>query len=88
MPQLYLTSIAGAPVRRLVGFDSVALAPGETRTVSFDLDPRLLAGWADGGWTIVPGRYGFALGDSADSLGSTVERALPGRRLAAGSLRK
>lgn len=86
-PQLYLTSINGKPVRRLVGFDSLTLAPGETRTMSFDVDPRLLAGWADGGWRIAPGRYGFALGYSANTLEPTVEPVLSGRHLAAATVR-
>ncbi|PMX28299.1 hypothetical protein C1Y26_35055, partial [Pseudomonas sp. MPR-R2A7] len=69
-------------------FDTLTLAPGETRTMSFDVDPRLLAGWADSGWRIAPGRYGFALGYSATTLEPTVERVLSGRHLAAATVRQ
>jgi len=48
MAQLYLrldgTSIA-MPVRMLKGFQSVSLAAGETRKVTFDLDANALAFW-------------------------------------------
>src|SRR5215471_13213793 len=48
MAQLYLrldgTSIA-MPLRMLKGFQSVTLAPGETRKVSFDLDAEKFAFW-------------------------------------------
>jgi beta-glucosidase len=48
--QLYVglrgTSVA-QPVRALAGFRSVALAPGETRKVSFDLGPAAFALWND-----------------------------------------
>jgi beta-glucosidase len=81
VPQLYLISAAGKPVRRLVGFSKVHLRPGETRKMSVEIDPRLLANWSDGGWTIAGGSYGFALGTSADELGPIVEVKLPRRRL-------
>jgi beta-glucosidase len=46
--QLYVrlqgTSVA-QPVRALKGFQHIALAPGETKTVKFDLEPDTLAIW-------------------------------------------
>ena len=46
--QLYLTppARAGAPLRSLEGFERVALAPGQRKTVSFRLEPRQFAGQA------------------------------------------
>jgi beta-glucosidase len=49
--QLYVglrgTSVA-QPVRALAGFQRVALAPGETRKVSFELGPEAFALWNSG----------------------------------------
>src|SRR5215470_6899703 len=60
MAQLYLrldgTSIA-MPVRMLKGFQSVTLAPGETRKVTFDLDAKTFAFWgADNTFGVEPAR--------------------------------
>jgi beta-glucosidase len=48
--QLYVrlqgTSVA-QPVRALKGFQRVALAPGETKTVRFELKPEAFALWND-----------------------------------------
>lgn len=47
--QLYLHQRSGTsarPLRELHGFERVALRPGETRTVTFDLQPRDLAYWS------------------------------------------
>jgi beta-glucosidase len=60
MAQLYVrldgTSIA-MPVRMLKGFQPVALAPGETRKVTFDLDAETFAFWgADNTFAVEPAR--------------------------------
>jgi beta-glucosidase len=71
VPQLYLISAAGAPLRRLVAFKRVELAPGERRSIEVAVDPRLLARWdvKHHRWWITQGAYVFALGDSATNLG-------------------
>ena len=81
VPQLYLVSAAGARVQRLAAFEKVALRPGENRTVSLTIDPRLLASWTEKGWHIKTGSYGFALGSSADNLGPVVTIKLTERFL-------
>ncbi len=53
--QLYIHQRAGSasrPVRLLKGFERIALAPGETKTVSFVLGKDELSYWssATGGW--------------------------------------
>jgi beta-glucosidase len=84
VPQLYLVSITGRVVKRLVGFSRLSLAPGESREASLQIDPRLLAHWdeAHRRWQIAAGRYAFALGDSSEALGETTEVSLQARRLA------
>jgi beta-glucosidase len=70
VPQLYLVSANGQKKQRLVGFDRVDLAAGKSKTVTVTLDPRLLAEWESGKWQIAAGAYGFALGTSAETLGT------------------
>lgn len=71
--QVYLVSRDGQAKQRLVGFQRVELAAGETRKVSVAFDPRLLADWKDGAWTIPAGDYAFAVGEDAEKLGPLVK---------------
>lgn len=72
VPQLYLTTAAGEPRLRLLGFERVVLAPGETRRVTLTADPRLLARFDGpagvGEWQVAGGAYEVALGSSAGTL--------------------
>ncbi|MEW9856591.1 beta-glucosidase family protein [Novosphingobium sp. M1R2S20] len=77
--QLYLVSQAGQPQQRLIGFQRVELKAGETKQVTVNIDPRLLADWKNGGWHMPAGKYSFAVGKSADRLGPVTEISLPGR---------
>jgi beta-glucosidase len=70
--QLYLTGRAGEPKRRLVGFGRVDLAPGASGNVTMTIDPRLLADWKDGRWSIPAGDYTFAVGSDAERLSTPV----------------
>ena len=77
--QVYLVSRNGAAIQRLVGFQRVDLAVGESRKVSLTIDPRLLADWTAKGWHLNAGRYGFALGDDAAHLSAPVTATEPAR---------
>ena len=74
--QVYAAPAAGgweAP-KRLVGFAKVDLAPGQSKSVTVDVDPRLLANFDDSGraWRVSGGSYKLMLGaSSADLRGST-----------------
>ncbi|MFC3173565.1 beta-glucosidase [Novosphingobium bradum] len=68
--QLYLVDRNGKPCLRLAGFQRVDLQPGERKTVSLAIDPRLLADWKDGKWAIAGGTYAFALGENAEAIGA------------------
>ena len=81
VPQLYLVGRDETRVQRLVGFQRVALAPGESRELRFTPDPRLLAQFSQGGWRIDAARYRFAVGHSATDLATPLELRLPARRL-------
>ena len=80
--QVYASPSAGgweAP-KRLVGFAKVDLAPGESKSVDVDVDPRLLATFDEPGraWRIAGGQYRLMLGASAADLRSnTVVNVAP-----------
>ena len=67
-----LPASTGEPSKRLVGFERVSLAPGQSRTVDLTLsradlaDLRLLQYW-DGRWKTASGRYGIVVGGSSDT---------------------
>ena len=81
VPQVYLVARKGKPLQRLVGFEKVQLAPGQSTTISMKVDNRLLADFVDGGWDIPSGRYGFAVGHSAATLGPVSEIVIRGHKL-------
>ena len=55
------------PVRELKGFERVELAPGEEKTVRFELDDRSFAIWNDG-WKIPGGAYAIQIGASGQDI--------------------
>jgi beta-glucosidase len=68
VPQLYLTFAAGDERMRLLGFERVELAAGESRAVTLTADPRLVARYdADTGeWHVAAGAYRVMVGRAAD----------------------
>ncbi|MFC4594583.1 beta-glucosidase family protein [Sphingobium tyrosinilyticum] len=79
VPQLYLVDRNGEKLQRLVGFQKVVLVPGESRTLTLDVDNRLLADWKDGSWSIAGGRYSFVLSESAAKFGKPVIVRVPAK---------
>jgi len=80
--QLYmrdpLASVA-RPKLELRGFERVTLAAGETKTVTFTLDPAQAAIWHPGaGWTVEAGQLDFMVGASSEDLRSKVSVTLAG----------
>jgi beta-glucosidase len=69
-PQVYLTSASGKTLQRLIGFDKVALAPGETRRVTLTADARVLANFdaKANRWNLTGGDYQVAVGASSADL--------------------
>jgi beta-glucosidase len=61
---------ANEPPRQLKGLSKVALAPGETRRVSMQLDATAFSHWepARGQWVASPGDYKIWVGDSSRDL--------------------
>jgi beta-glucosidase len=75
VPQLYLT----APRTRLLAFERVELEPGESRRVTLTAEPRLLARFRDGRWTIDAGDHEVAVATAADAPVLTGRATLTGR---------
>jgi len=61
------------PLRRLQGFERIALRPGESRTVRFEVPADRLAHWDEerGAYRREPGNYEFAVGRSSVDLRAT-----------------
>jgi beta-glucosidase len=80
VPQVYLTSLAGAPELRLIGWEKLALAPGESRKVTMTADRRLLGRFDDKAhlWRVPAGRYEVGLGTSAANLGARATATMAG----------
>lgn len=68
------------PLRELKGFARVDLAPGESRTVTFTLDDRSFAVWADG-WKISAGTYTVQVGASSEDIQLSAELPVAGEQL-------
>jgi beta-glucosidase len=83
--QLYASDVDASvrrPLRWLVAFEKVALAPGERRTVRFDVPARALSFWdvAGKGWRLEPGRFELAAARSSRQFvaSAAVEIVNPG----------
>jgi beta-glucosidase len=65
--------------KRLVAFGKVDLAPGASRVVDVDVDPRLLATFDEAAhaWRIAPGNYILSVGASSRDLRSNTTVKLP-----------
>jgi len=76
--QVYVR-VPGAKSARLAGYAKVFLKPGEDRTLSIPLEPKLLADFDAGkhGWVIRGGQYSVSEGRSSDDLGKPVNVQLP-----------
>jgi beta-glucosidase len=76
-----LPAAAKEPPKRLVGYEKLILAPGESREVTVDVDPLFLTVYdeQENRMRVVPGRYSFAVGGSSQSVSLKQEVELPGQ---------
>jgi len=65
-----LPSASGEPFKRLVAFKKVPLSPGESKSVTLDLDPHYLSIFNEdkNAWELVPGEYTVHVGGSSRDL--------------------
>jgi beta-glucosidase len=79
--QLYLSypKEAGEPIEVLRGFSKVQLAPGQTRRITFEMQPRDLSIWSTPAqqWQQIPGIYKVAVGYSSAELALHGEFSVP-----------
>ena len=71
--QLYsgeVKSTVPRPARELKGFQRVTLAPGESKTVTMEVDPSTLGFWdvTTHAWKVNPGKYNISVGSSSRDL--------------------
>lgn len=71
--QLYLsdnTSLIQRPLQELKAFDKVALKPGESKTVHFQLDRRSFSAWDSESqkWLAAPGTFTLRIGSSSRDI--------------------
>lgn len=80
VPQVYVSDAAGKRLR-LIGFERVELAPGESKEVSVTADPRLIAHFdaKSGQWRMAGGSYKVALAKSAAAPVLTASTSLQAR---------
>jgi beta-glucosidase len=64
-----LPAAANEPPKRLVGWERVTLEPGETKTVTVKLEPKLLSVFNEQSddWELLRGEYRFLVGGSSRS---------------------
>ena len=62
-----LPAEAKEPPKRLVGWEKVRLAPGESKTVTVKLEPKFLSIFNEqkDDWELLPGEYKFFVGGSS-----------------------
>ena len=74
--QLYIrdeVSSVTRPIKELKGFRRVRLAPGETKSVSFELGPPALQFWnSDMHRVVEPGTFSIMVGPNSVELKNTV----------------
>jgi beta-glucosidase len=80
-PQFYATvPVRGASTVRLIGWERVALAPGESKEITITADPRLLAAF-DAGWKIAAGEVAITVGEFAGDIKLTAAATLTARTI-------
>jgi len=81
VPQLYLTAAPNGKRLRLLGFERIALRPGESRKVTMTADPRMRACFDDSRpqWRPAEGGYQVALARSAATPVESAEVRLTAR---------
>jgi beta-glucosidase len=75
--QLYIgddESSLERPVKELKGFKKVALAPGETKRVTFEINPDMLKFYdPEQGWVLEEGGFTAYVGAASDDIRSIVK---------------
>ena len=78
---LGLPASSGEPPKRLVAWEKVQLAPGQSRTVTLSLEPQLMSIFSveKDSWELLPGDYLVSVGGSSRDTPLTATLPLPVR---------
>ena len=68
------TPVYTYPLKKLVAFKKVKLAPGEKKRVEFNIPPRELSVWENGNWRILTGKYTLFIGSGQPGLAKGVTK--------------
>ena len=85
--QLYASPLSGQPLKpvQLKGFRRITLKPGESRTLTFRMHTDQLYWWSEQKgktvWTLTPGDYRLAVGNSSAALGQNGICTLSGKEV-------
>ena len=69
--QLYIRDLVGSitrPVKELKGFEKIALKAGETKTITFSINPEIVQFYtANGKWEVEPGDFEVWIGGDSNT---------------------
>ena len=70
VPQVYVgfPTSTGEPPLQLKGYEKVLLSPGQSQTVSFNLQRSAFSWWNVSRWTVTPGTYAIKVGSSSCNI--------------------
>lgn len=68
------TPVYTYPLKKLVAFKKVKLAPGEKKRVEFTIPPRELSVWENGNWRILTGKYTLFIGSGQPGLAKGITK--------------
>ncbi|WP_220654250.1 glycoside hydrolase family 3 C-terminal domain-containing protein [Bacteroides fragilis] len=68
------TPVYTYPLKKLVAFKKVKLAPGEKKRVEFNIPPRELSVWENGNWRILTGKYTLFIGSGQPGLAKGITK--------------
>ena len=76
--QLYISdeeSSLERPVKELKGFKKISLAPGETKKVTFEIEPEMLKFYdpAQKAWVLEKGKFTAQIGAASDDIRTSVD---------------
>lgn len=68
------TPVYTYPLKKLVAFKKVKLAPGEKKRVEFNIPPRELSVWESGNWRMLTGKYTLFIGSGQPGLAKGITK--------------
>lgn len=68
------TPVYTYPLKKLVAFKKVKLAPGEKKRVEFNIPPRELSVWENGNWRMLTGKYALFIGSGQPGLAKGITK--------------